>query len=104
RTVPCATTRATSASSSTVGSTSRSASSPTKKLGGPDLAPQTPQRSEHPGEAVALLDTPTGSWLGGGPDGPFPSPPFGEARAKARAQTADSARRVPENPERHCNR
>src|SRR2546425_11305352 len=25
-------------------------------MGGPDMAPQTPQRSEHPGEAVALLD------------------------------------------------
>src|SRR5712692_5366601 len=32
-------------------------------MGGPDMAPQTPQRSEHPGEAVALLDTPTGSSL-----------------------------------------
>src|SRR5712692_9627171 len=30
-------------------------------MGGPDMAPQTRQRSEHPGEAVALLDTPTGS-------------------------------------------
>jgi len=29
-------------------------------MGGPDMAPQTPQRSEHPGEAVALLDTPRG--------------------------------------------
>src|SRR5712691_7943508 len=28
-------------------------------MGGPDMAPQSPQRSEHPGEAVALLDTPT---------------------------------------------
>jgi hypothetical protein len=27
-------------------------------MGGPDMAPHTPQRSEHPGEAVALLDTP----------------------------------------------
>src|SRR2546422_7859528 len=25
-------------------------------MGGPDMAPQPPQRSEHPGEAVALLD------------------------------------------------
>src|SRR3989442_13150396 len=25
-------------------------------MGGPDMAPQTAQRSEHPGEAVALLD------------------------------------------------
>src|SRR2546428_1719316 len=25
-------------------------------MGGPDMAPPTPQRSEHPGEAVALLD------------------------------------------------
>src|SRR2546422_9322043 len=25
-----------------------------------DMAPHPPQRSEHPGEAVALLDTPTG--------------------------------------------
>src|SRR5216684_5508111 len=32
-------------------------------MGGPDMAPQPPQRSEHPGEAVALLDTPTGSSL-----------------------------------------
>jgi len=30
-------------------------------MGGPDMAPQPPQRSEPPGEAVALLDTPTGS-------------------------------------------
>ena len=30
-------------------------------MGGPDMAPHTPQRSEPPGEAVALLDTPTGS-------------------------------------------
>src|SRR2546422_854933 len=36
---------------------------PLEELGGPDMAPQTPQRSEHPGEAVALLDTPTDSWL-----------------------------------------
>src|SRR5713226_8521017 len=34
-------------------------------MGGPDMAPQTPQRSEPPGEAVALLDTPTGSSLAG---------------------------------------
>jgi hypothetical protein len=27
-------------------------------MGGPDMAPQTPQRSERPGEAVAPLDTP----------------------------------------------
>ena len=27
-------------------------------MGGPDMAPHTPQRSEHPGEAGALLDTP----------------------------------------------
>ena len=32
---------------------------------GPDMAPQTPQGSEHRGEAVALLDTPTGSSLAG---------------------------------------
>ena len=25
------------------------------KLGGPEMAPQTPQRSERPGDAVALL-------------------------------------------------
>jgi hypothetical protein len=25
-------------------------------MGGPDMAPQPPQRSERPGEAVALLD------------------------------------------------
>src|SRR2546425_554706 len=30
-------------------------------MGGPDMAPHPPQRSEPPGEAVALLDTPTGS-------------------------------------------
>src|SRR5205809_7403451 len=35
------------------------------EIGGPDMAPQTPQRSEPPGEAVALLDTPTGSSLAG---------------------------------------
>src|SRR5712691_4745429 len=41
-------------------------------MGGPDMAPQTPQRSEHPGEAVALLDTPRGSqssWEETGRDG-----------------------------------
>ena len=27
-------------------------------MGGPDMAPHTPQRSDRPGEAVALLDTP----------------------------------------------
>jgi hypothetical protein len=27
-------------------------------MGGPDMAPQTPQRSERPGEAVALLYVP----------------------------------------------
>jgi hypothetical protein len=27
-------------------------------MGGPEMAPQTPQRSERPGKAVALLDTP----------------------------------------------
>src|SRR5713101_3062560 len=32
-------------------------------MGGPDMAPQPPQRSEHPGEAATLLDTPTGSQL-----------------------------------------
>ena len=30
-------------------------------MGGPDMAPHTPQRSEHPGEAGVLLDTSTGS-------------------------------------------
>jgi hypothetical protein len=30
-------------------------------MGGPDMAPQTPQRSERPGETVALVDTPTRS-------------------------------------------
>jgi hypothetical protein len=30
-------------------------------MGGPDMAPHTPKRSEHPGEAVALFDTPAGS-------------------------------------------
>jgi len=28
-------------------------------MGGPDMAPHTPQRSERRGKAVALLDTPT---------------------------------------------
>jgi heme A synthase len=28
-----------------------------RNMGGPDMAPQPPQRSEHPGEAVALLET-----------------------------------------------
>src|SRR2546428_12532267 len=28
-------------------------------MGAPDTAPQAPKRSEHPGEAVALLDTPS---------------------------------------------
>src|SRR5712692_11399843 len=32
-----------------------------QEMGSPDMAPQPPQPSEHPGEAVALLDTPTGS-------------------------------------------
>ena len=32
-----------------------------KKMGGPEMAPQTPQRSSRPGEAVARLDSPTGS-------------------------------------------
>ena len=27
-------------------------------MGGPDMAPHTPRRSERPGEAVALLDAP----------------------------------------------
>jgi hypothetical protein len=27
-------------------------------MGGPEMAPQTPQRSGHPGKAVAPLDTP----------------------------------------------
>src|SRR2546429_5601926 len=35
------------------------------EIGGPDMAPQPPQGSEPPGEAVALLDTPTGSSLAG---------------------------------------
>ena len=26
-------------------------------MGGPDMAPQTPQRSDRPGEAVTLLDS-----------------------------------------------
>jgi len=30
-------------------------------MGGPDMAPHTPQRSGRPGEAVAPLDTPTAS-------------------------------------------
>src|SRR5207244_8909684 len=104
RTVPCATTRATSASSSTVGSTSRSASSPTKKLGGPDMAPQTPQRSEHPGEAVALLDTPTGSYSEGAPTAP-PRPPRDGLRGQKpalRPRILHVAFR--ETPARHCNR
>jgi len=29
----------------------------TRDMGGPDMAPQSPQRSERPGEAVALLET-----------------------------------------------
>ena len=34
----------------------------TTDMGGPDMAPQTPQRSDRPGEAVALLDPRTDSW------------------------------------------
>ena len=30
-------------------------------VGGPEMAPHTPQRSERPGKPEALLDTPTGS-------------------------------------------
>src|SRR5712692_3406145 len=30
----------------------------TSDMGGPDMAPHTPRRSEHPGEAGALLDPP----------------------------------------------
>jgi hypothetical protein len=28
-------------------------------MGGPDMAPHTPRRSDRPGEAVAVLDTAT---------------------------------------------
>src|SRR5207244_10583177 len=40
----------------------------TREMGGPDMAPHTPHRSGRPGEAVAPLDTPTGSEQMGGPD------------------------------------
>jgi len=33
----------------------------TSDMGGPDMAPHTPRRSERPGKAVALLDTPRGT-------------------------------------------
>src|SRR5712691_6586537 len=50
-------------------------------MGGPDMAPQPPQRSEHPGEAVALLDTPPGFENGGARHGP-PTPPEKPRRSK----------------------
>ncbi len=31
-------------------------------MGGPEMAPHTPQRSERPGEAVTLFDMPMGDW------------------------------------------
>jgi hypothetical protein len=39
-------------------------------MGGPDMAPHSPQRSARPGEAVALLDIATDCWTQnmGGPD------------------------------------
>src|SRR2546430_17585619 len=43
-------------------------------MGGPDMAPQTPQRSEHPGDAAALLVTATALRGNGAPD-MAPQPP-----------------------------
>jgi hypothetical protein len=40
---------------------SRQKSALIEHMGGPDTAPHPPQRSERPGTAVALLDTPRGS-------------------------------------------
>src|SRR2546430_17488618 len=58
-------------------------------MGGPDMAPQTPRRSERPGEAVALLDTPRGSWLAA----------EGTAAGAAEARVEHVAERVAEHVE-----
>ena len=58
------------------------------KMGGPEMAPQTPQPSERPGEAVPLL------WIAparGGPDmAPQTPPAFGASR-RSRAAPLDRA-------------
>src|SRR3989454_9344976 len=58
-------------------------------MGRPDMAPQTPRRSERPGEAVALLDTPRGSWLAA----------EGTAAGAAEARVEHVAKRVAEHVE-----
>ena len=47
-------------------------------MGGPDMAPQTPQRSGHPGEAVAPLDYASAS--ASAPSTPARSPSAGGTR------------------------
>ena len=44
------------------------------EMGRPEMAPQTPQRSGRPGEAVAPLDTPQRSGRPGGAVAPLDNP------------------------------